>query len=83
MSTKTGYDSHPERKMLASISWDLLLRLFPFGLIISKTMTILGCGEKLNDIWKYEVSMIGEKLTKCFKVRRPKGIPFTWTNVSS
>lgn len=44
-------------------------------------MTIMGCGQKLQAIWNGEGSMIGDPVAKHFKMRRPKGIPFTWTNV--
>lgn len=44
-------------------------------------MNIIGCGEKLLEVSTHG-SMLNKPATNFFKVHRPKGIPFTWANVS-
>lgn len=78
---RTEFDLNPERKLLSTVPCDLLLKLFPFGILLNPDMHIVGCGEKILEVWTGKGSMLGEPVTKYFKVRRPKGIPFTWNNV--
>lgn len=59
----------------------LLLELFPFGFLINPSMKIMGAGEKLMDVWKGKDSLLGRSVTKHFRLRRPKGITFSWKNV--
>lgn len=72
----------PLSRELAPVSISFLLRLFPFGAIIDKDMRILGAGDKLLQAWGGSSSSILNKhVTDVFKLRRPKGISFTWGNV--
>jgi guanylate cyclase len=58
------------------------MRLFPFGLVFNEKMVILAAGEKLRQVCGTSPNaLIGESVTDNFKLRRPKGIPFTWKNV--
>lgn len=61
----------------------LLLDLFPFGILINPSMRIMGAGEKIMEVWKGGKPLLGDSVTKHFKLRRPKGITFTWKNVSN
>lgn len=58
-----------------------VLELFPFGIIINPSMDIMGVGQKLVEIWTNKEPLLGAPVNKYFKLRRPKGIPFTWKNV--
>lgn len=71
----------PLGKELAPVSCTFLLRLFPFGIVINKEMRILGGGEKLLQAWGGSSSILNRHITEIFKLRRPKGISFTWGNV--
>ncbi|KAL3278570.1 hypothetical protein HHI36_016116 [Cryptolaemus montrouzieri] len=56
----------------------LLLELFPFGIIIDTEMKIIGGGKKLTEVWRGTEGYLNQPVTKFFKLRRPKGILFTW-----
>lgn len=71
----------PLGRELAPVSISFLLRLFPFGVVINKDMKILGAGDKLLQAWGGSSSILNKHVTDVFKVRRPKGISFTWGNV--
>ncbi|XP_031838866.1 soluble guanylate cyclase 89Da-like [Nomia melanderi] len=71
----------PLGKELAPVSCTFLLRLFPFGIVMNKEMRILGGGEKLLQAWGGSSSILNRHITEIFKLRRPKGISFTWGNV--
>lgn len=85
MSSRNKCALHPERRLLGSVSCDLLLQLFPFGLLFGPKMTIMGLGEKLIEVSKGTIGggrgMLNDPVTDHFKVRRPRGAPFTWNNV--
>lgn len=66
-----------------SFSCDLLLELFPFAFLFNPELKIFGCGEKLVEVAGGKEKLLGQSLTKYFKLRRPKGIPFDWKNVSN
>ncbi|KAK9758767.1 hem-NO-binding [Popillia japonica] len=70
--------AHSEKCDLAPVSCQLLLELFPFGILIDPNLNIAGVGLKFVEICK--TSMLRNPLTKHFRIRRPKGINFTWTN---
>lgn len=66
---------------LSQFPCSLLLELFPFGILINQNMNIMGAGEKLVEVWKTRNSFLNEPVGKYFKLRRPKGIAFSWKNV--
>ncbi|KAJ8974758.1 hypothetical protein NQ317_019162, partial [Molorchus minor] len=63
-----------------AFSCDLLLQLFPFAILFNPAMVIVGCGEKLVQVAEGNEKLLGQPVTKYFKLRRPKGITFTWKN---
>lgn len=63
------------------VSCTFFLRLFPFGVVMNKDMQILGAGDKLLQAWGGTTSILNKHVTEIFKLRRPKGISFTWGNV--
>lgn len=71
-----------ERLALPPVPCSVLMRLFPFGLVFNEKMIILAAGEKLREVCGTTPdALIGESVTDNFKLRRPRGIPFTWKNV--
>ncbi|KAL0134164.1 hypothetical protein PUN28_001180 [Cardiocondyla obscurior] len=67
---------------LPPISCTFFLRLFPFGVVMNKDMRVLGAGDKLLQAWGGgTTSILNKHVTEIFKLRRPKGILFTWGNV--
>lgn len=81
MASHSKKHSFMERLDFPPVPADLLLELFPFGMIISREMKLLGVGEKLLQVWGESPEVLGDEVTKHFNLRRPKGIPFTWNNV--
>lgn len=81
-SRKAETVAHKQTRQLEAFSYDLLLKLFPFAFIITPAMVISGAGEKLIEISGGKQKLLGQAVTKYFRLRRPKGIPFTWKNVS-
>ncbi|CAL7940160.1 unnamed protein product [Xylocopa violacea] len=79
--TKTNRMKTPLGRELAPVSISFLLRLFPFGVVINKDMRILGTGDKLLQASCGSSSILNKHITEVFKLRRPKGISFTWGNV--
>ncbi|XP_032673100.1 soluble guanylate cyclase 89Da-like isoform X2 [Odontomachus brunneus] len=71
----------PLGRELPPISCTFFLRLFPFGVVMNKEMRILGAGDKLLQAWGGTTSILSKHVTEVFKLRRPKGISFTWGNV--
>lgn len=71
-----------ERIPLPNFECFLLLKLFEFGIIFGEDMKLLGVGEKLIHFWGTR-PVLGDSVVDHFKLRRPKGIPFTWKNVSN
>lgn len=71
-----------ERLTLPAVPSSILMRLFPFGLVFNESMIILAAGEKLRQVCRASPhALLGESVTDNFKLRRPRGIPFTWKNV--
>ncbi|KAF5295128.1 hypothetical protein FQA39_LY13279 [Lamprigera yunnana] len=66
---------------LPAVSCFQLLQLFPFGVIINPAMEIIGLGQKLLEIWTKKENLFGSTVDVHFKLRRPKGISFTWNNL--
>ncbi|KAL6262140.1 hypothetical protein P5V15_007237 [Pogonomyrmex californicus] len=71
----------PLDRELAPVSCSFFLRLFPFGVVMNKDMRILGTGDKLLQAWGGTSSILNRHVTEIFKLRRPKGISFTWGNI--
>ncbi|XP_076255193.1 soluble guanylate cyclase 89Da-like isoform X2 [Rhynchophorus ferrugineus] len=65
---------------LPPFNCDLLLQLFPFGIIFNPSLAIVGCGEKLTQVAGGHGKLLGQPIVKYFRLRRPKGITFTWKN---
>lgn len=82
MSQKAQQMSGHNECRLKPFECSLLLDLFPFGIMLNKGMQIIGGGEKLVEIWKNSDSFLNQPVTKYFKLRRPKGVAFTWKNVN-
>ncbi|KAK9885019.1 hypothetical protein WA026_009246 [Henosepilachna vigintioctopunctata] len=82
MKMKTEKESHLETSPLSPFSCDVLLRLFPFGILFNSAMMIIGCGEKIIEVAgkRGKQKLLLQPITKYFKLRRPKGISFTWKN---
>lgn len=68
-------------RKLPNVPSSVLLKLFPFGFMAKKDLIITAIGEKLYQVYGSN-AMIGKSFSECFRLRRPKGIPFTWNNVS-
>ena len=84
--------AHPSQLELPPITCEMLLEIFPFGLIIRNDpkrneMLITGAGEKLIEAWManndYQSPeiLINSVVTDYFKLRRPTGILFNWATV--
>lgn len=73
-----------DRLQLPPIPVGMLLRLFPFGVVIGRDIRIMDAGEKLLSVWGAATAddVRGHELVQHFVLRRPRDIPFTWTNVS-
>lgn len=68
-------------KAMEKFPCELFLELFPFGIMMNPRMKLMGAGEKIVEVWKGSPeSLIGRTVTDLFKLRRPKGITFTWKN---
>ncbi|XP_034936653.1 soluble guanylate cyclase 89Da-like isoform X1 [Chelonus insularis] len=78
---KTNRMKTPIGQELAPVSCGLLLRLFPFGVVMNSEMRIEGAGEKLLQVWGGNSSILNRHICEIFKLRRPKGISFSWRNV--
>ncbi|XP_057656008.1 soluble guanylate cyclase 89Db-like [Diorhabda carinulata] len=59
----------------------LLLELFPFAVLLDPTLTIIGVGEKLVEVAGDKEKLLGQPLSKYFKLRSPKGILMSWKNM--
>lgn len=80
IASKMEKRTYLERISLPDFHCFFLLKLFQFGVIFAEDMKILGVGEKLLSLWGFE-HVLGNNITDHFRLRRPKGIPFTWKNV--
>lgn len=81
MQYKAKRTSFNEIKRFSPFPCSLLLELFPFGIIINPDMKIMGVGEKLAEIWSSKETFLSKSVGCYFKLRRPKGITFSWKNV--
>lgn len=69
-------------RQLPPIPRSVLLRMFPFGMLLNEEMRIIGAGEKLLQAWGGKDSALNKPVSELFKLRRPKGIAFNWATVS-
>jgi guanylate cyclase len=80
--SRTQKRTHLERLTLPAVPCSLLMRLFPFGLVFNEDMLILAAGEKLLQVCATTPdALLGQSVADNFKLRRPRGISFTWKNV--
>ncbi|XP_049820696.1 soluble guanylate cyclase 89Db-like isoform X2 [Aethina tumida] len=80
MEAKKATKAHLETRQLPSFPCTLLLQLFPFAVLFNPEMIIEGYGEKLLEVTGGHKILLGEPITKYFRLRRPKGISFSWKN---
>lgn len=81
----------PEESQLGfpNVTTELLLELFPFGILINKEVKISGYGEKLAEAFinaNYKEPpdvMIGSFVTEYFEIRRPLEIDFTFETLKN
>ncbi|XP_065225641.1 soluble guanylate cyclase 89Da-like isoform X2 [Planococcus citri] len=76
----TRINSQTINRKLDPVPCSVLLKLFPFGFMANKDLIITGIGEKLYQVYGSK-TLIGKPFSECFRLRRPKGIPFTWNNI--
>lgn len=81
MFHKSNKESFHQSGRFQPFSYKLLIELFPFCLILNENMNVVSCGIKFNEIWRGNKAIYNEPITNYFKLRRPKGISFTWKNV--
>jgi Heme NO binding associated. len=80
--SRTNKRTNLERLTLPPVPCSILMRLFPFGLVFNDRMIILAAGEKLRQVCGTSPDgLLGESVTDNFRLRRPRGIPFSWKNV--
>ncbi|XP_014213715.1 soluble guanylate cyclase 89Db-like [Copidosoma floridanum] len=77
---KNSRTKAPLCQELTPVSCSLLLRLFPFGVVIDKDMRIQGVGGRLLQACNNASSILDKHVTEIFRLRRPKGISFTWAS---
>ncbi|XP_068911274.1 soluble guanylate cyclase 89Db-like [Tenebrio molitor] len=81
LTKKAETAAHLETRQLAPFSCTVLLELFPFAILFTSMMEIVGCGEKLTQVAGGENKLLKQLVTKFFRLRRPKGITFNWKNI--
>lgn len=82
MESKAHRESFHQTTSLSPFSTKLLLKLFPFGLLIDTKINVIGMGKKYSQIWVGKEPVYDRPLSNFFRMRRPKGIAATWKNVS-
>ncbi|XP_070493703.1 soluble guanylate cyclase 89Da-like isoform X2 [Chironomus tepperi] len=89
MQNSLRMKTHPSQVSLKPVTTEMLLELFPFGMILNSEMKIVAAGNNLIESWssnndnKHPNELIGSKITKYFKLRRPTGIVFDFSNVTT
>nr|CAD7568475.1 unnamed protein product [Timema californicum] len=78
--SKTASKSNLERLELPPVSCSVLMKMFPFGLVYNKDMKVLAVGEKLLQVYGDPDAILGRPITDNFRLRRPRGVQFTWKN---
>ncbi|KAF4524042.1 hypothetical protein B566_EDAN016025, partial [Ephemera danica] len=56
--------------LLPAVPGNLLLRLFPFGVMINRELRVVAAGEKLQ--WRGRTRVTGSPFASLFRLRRPK-----------
>lgn len=80
MDNKRNEKVELQTRNLLPFSCDLLLHLFPFSFMMGPDMIICGTGLKLVELVQDQRALLGSPVTQYFRLRRPKGITFTWNN---
>jgi guanylate cyclase len=65
---------------LPAVPGNLLLRLFPFGVMINRELKVVAAGEKLQ--WRGRTRVTGSLFASLFRLRRPK-VELDWRTVST
>ncbi|KAF5295129.1 hypothetical protein FQA39_LY13280 [Lamprigera yunnana] len=81
IKNRSQKEFHLHTTQLPSVPCEVLLSLFPFGILINSSMEIVGIGDKLAEVWEDRGKILGHSVTKYFRIRRPKGVLFTWKNL--
>ncbi|KAL1508915.1 hypothetical protein ABEB36_003734 [Hypothenemus hampei] len=68
---------------LAPFSVDLFITLFPFAILMDNNLQIMAVGKKYSTIWNHKENCINKDVNRYFRLRRPKGIMFSWKNVKN
>ncbi|XP_014253023.1 soluble guanylate cyclase 89Da-like isoform X2 [Cimex lectularius] len=66
---------------LPPVSSKVLVDLFPFTVVFGRSMRVLLAGHKLLSLFP-GIQVHHKPVTNFLKVRRPRGIPFTWENIT-
>lgn len=87
MRNRVNVEPHPSQLQLPQVDTKVMIELFPFTLIMDRSMTITFAGEKVIETWiihnpgKDPRSFIGSNIVDNFKCRRPKGTKFEWDTI--
>ncbi|XP_073993141.1 soluble guanylate cyclase 89Db-like [Rhodnius prolixus] len=65
---------------LSPLPSEFLMRLFPYSVMFGRNLRILGAGSKLFSIF-CDMKLMHSPVAGILKIRRPKGISFTWNNI--
>ncbi|CRL05278.1 CLUMA_CG018222, isoform A, partial [Clunio marinus] len=89
MAKQFHIQAHPSQLNLKPVTTEMLLELFPFGIILNSEMLIVAAGNNLIEAWsannenKHPNLLIGSPITRFFKLRRPTGIKFDFETVTT
>lgn len=84
MRNRINVVPHPSQLQLPNVDTKVLIDLFPFTLILDRSMNISYAGEKVIETWiihnpgKNPKGFIGSSIVDHFRCRRPKGTRFEW-----
>ncbi|KAF5299447.1 hypothetical protein FQR65_LT01027 [Abscondita terminalis] len=81
MKNRSEKEFHMQTTQLPPVPCEVLLTLFPFGVLINSSMEIVGIGDKLAEVWGNRGKIVGQSITKYFRIQRPKGVLLTWKNL--
>ncbi|CAO1433697.1 unnamed protein product [Diamesa tonsa] len=89
MQKRFHLSAHPSQLNLKPVNPELLLDLFPFGLILNSEMQIVAAGNNIIESWSanndnlHPNVLIGSYITEFFQLRRPTGISFDFDTVTT
>ncbi|CAG9765027.1 unnamed protein product [Ceutorhynchus assimilis] len=66
---------------LHPISVDLFISLFPFAVLMDRSLQVIAVGDNYSKIWNPNELCINKPASKYFRLQRPKGISLTWKNM--